>query len=223
MTRNEKINKLLELHDRYAECEACKLYTMRKRSMRGMGNPDAGIVFVVERASPEETKLGSFLASERYNLILDTLFEFAGRQRSDFWFTPLVACPTTIISANTSAMPVETTPLPKNKEIAACRPRILEEIHIIAPRLVVAMGQHAAKALIQKDPMTLHYNLGEIHEGSIVGDYGTYPMPVMLTHSLHTLLTQPDLSADGLWNKVAKHIAEAVEIVSFLEGVKWVE
>lgn len=221
MIRNEKITRLLELGDRYAACTECKLHKMRRNSMRGVGNPDASILFILERASPAEAKSGDFLTCARYNLILDTLLGFVGKARSDFWITPLVACPTTIISANKTAMPIEATPVPKSKEISMCRPRIHEEIHIVEPRLVIAMGQAAAKPLIHKEALSLHYNLGEIHEGMVEGDSGPYPMPLLLTHSLHALLTQPDMSTNGIWNKVANHIALAVEIVEFLEGTTW--
>jgi uracil-DNA glycosylase family 4 len=222
VTRNEKITALLALNDKYGSCTDCKLHRMRRgRSMRGTGNPDARVLFILERASPEEAKTCAFLTSGRYNLILDTLFGFSGKRKEDYWLTPLVACPTTIISDNTRAMPIEATPVPKSKEIAACRPRIHAEINIVAPELVVAMGQAAARPIIHKEPLSLNYNLGEIHEGLIDGETGTYPVPVLLTHSLHALLTQPDLASGGIWNKTAGHIALAFEIVEYLGSERW--
>lgn len=218
-----KRRRLVEIQAKYKKCRDCGLHEKRKTSLQGYGNPDAKIVFIFDRQSPEEAGSGEFLARTKYLHVINVLFDFVGRDPSEFWFTPLVACPTTIIPTVSMGMPIEHVPLPKNKEIDACSTRIAEEIHVIEPRLVVAFGQLAARALIKKNTPSLHYNLNEIHEGTVRGDFIQYPVPVVLTYSLHTLLTLPDTNEGGTWHRTAQAINKAIEISDFMESMSWHE
>jgi uracil-DNA glycosylase family 4 len=215
-----KRRKLNEIQAKYKKCTECPLHEKRRTSLQGYGNPDAKIVFIFDRQSPIEASSGDFLKDTKYLEVIQVLFNYIGRSYDDFWFTPLVACPTAIIPTNT-LMPIEHVPLPKNKEIDACSLRIAEEIHVIEPRIVVALGQPAARALIKKNTPSIHYNLNEIHEGRVQGDYIQYPIPVVLTYSLHALLTVPDTNEGGTWHKTAQAIHKAIEISDFMESMKW--
>lgn len=218
-----KQRRLVEIQAKYRKCQECSLHEKRKSSLKGYGNPEAKVVFIFDRQSPQEAGSGEFLKGTSYLDVIKVLFEFVGRDPSEFWFTPLVACPTTIIPTVITGMPIEHVPLPKNKEVDACAARIAEELHVIEPRLVVAFGQLAARSLIKKNTPSLHYNLNEIHEGTVQGEFIQYPIPVVLTYSLHALLTNPDSNEGGTWHRTAQAINKAIEISDFMESMPWQE
>lgn len=219
-----KLRKLVEIQAKYKKCRECPLHENRRTGLVSYGNPASKVVFVVDRLSPLEVTSGDFLVGTNYLSTLGILFDYLGKKVDDFYFTPLVACPTTKIPSNLpkeELARIEHVPLPKNKELEACAKRLHEEIHLLEPRLIVAFGQLAAKALIKKDTPSLHYNLNEIHEGSVKGDFIDYPVPVLLTYSLHTLLTNPDTEDGGIWHKTALAIHKAIEIATFMEELTW--
>jgi uracil-DNA glycosylase family 4 len=175
-------------------------------------------MFLLDRQSVDDVKHSTFLYSYDYRIAIESLLDYAGVDRNDFWFTPIVSCPTLIMPTDKKAMVPEVTPLPKDAEVAACSGRVHQEAHIISPEIIVAMGQLAAKVFIHKGGPTIHYNLGDTVEGHIRGDLVEYPVPVLLTYSLHALLVAPDFTENGPWHKVGQHIHTAVHIAKQLRG-----
>lgn len=164
-----------------------------------------------------------FLSDKLQNTIVKTLLEYAGLTMEQVWFTPLVGCPVVNIPPSVK-QPPDAVAVPKNVPIDACSARIQEEVRIIEPHIVVAFGQAAARSLIKKNAPSIHYNLGEVHEGLVQGVLCTFPVPVLLTYSTHALIIEPDYEQDnGVWAKTAGHIALAARIASFMEEAREVQ
>lgn len=213
VARQEQLKGLL---DGFKDCTACQLCKNRRRLFTGFGNPQASVVFVLDRHAIEDVASAEFLAGNPYKVVLQTLFEYAQEDWLDYWFTPVVSCPTMVMPLDRTKMPPEITPLAKASEVAACSVRLHKEVHLLAPDVIVAMGQLAARAFIPKDTPTIHYNLGDTLEGFVQGDFIRYPLPLVLTNSLHTLMSQPDGSAGGPWHKTAQHVHLALSIAKRL-------
>ena len=210
--------RLRDIYDEYSTCKACKLCAYRDKAFTGIGNPKSPVIFVVDRPHPLDIAYASFLRMpSAYTSILDAIFDYTGRDWREFWVTPATMCPPARV-APIGERPLESSPLPKPKEVIACAGRLHKEIHAIGPELVVMLGQSGMKALIPTDTPSIHYNFGEIHEGLVRGDYGMYPVPALLTSSLHMLLTTLKLDEGGLWNRTALHISKAIQIAEYLRG-----
>lgn len=57
---------------------------------------------------------------------------------------------------------------PKPAEVAACRPRLLEQIYLVDPVLIVALGGTAAEALLKKS-ITITASSGVLHHMKVPG------------------------------------------------------
>lgn len=209
---------LLQIYTTYSKCEACKFAKNRRKIFMGVGNPNASILFILDKTHYLDILNDTFLPTNSpYRDILSVLFEMAGASWKDYYYTPATLCPSASLP-QAGERPLEQAPAPKPKEVRACTPRIQEELFVIAPLLVVCFGQVGVRSLIPTDAPSLHYNLGEIQEGTTIGEFGTYPVPVMLTNSLQSLLAQPDMSENGAWAITASHIKNAIRITKVLQG-----
>lgn len=136
----EEKRKLLEdVASRISSCKLCELHRERKRAVPGDGNPTASVIFVGEAPGYEEDRKGRPFVGKSGNLLTSKIKEFLGMSRTDVFITNVVRC----------RPPQNRTP--EKGEIEICSKYLFEEIEIICPELVVALGAPAAKVLTMKD------------------------------------------------------------------------
>lgn len=205
---------LVELAARYRTCTACKLHKVRRRTFDGVGNDRATVVFVLDRLFSDEVLNHQFFVKSQYEFVLQYIMDSIGKSIGDYWYTPVVLCPTAIPEPRS----VDVLPAPKHADVKACSSRLLSEINCIDPEVVVALGQQSIRAFFPSETPSAQYNLGEMREAMVPGEHVHYPVPVMFTHSLQTLLTRQDFSRGGLWQKTCSHIATAIDIAEFLRN-----
>ncbi len=125
---------LEELREQLAAFDGCNLKFTAKNLVFADGNPTASIMFVGEAPGREEDLEGvPFIG--RSGQLLDRMFAAIGLDR------------TSVYIANTIPWrpPGNRTPTPLETEI--CRPFFERQIELAAPKLLVALGGPAAKAL----------------------------------------------------------------------------
>lgn len=125
---------LAELRERLAAFDGCNLKFTAKNLVFADGNPEASIMFVGEAPGREEDMEGlPFIG--RSGQLLDRMFAAIGLDR------------TKVYIANTIPWrpPGNRTPTPLETEI--CRPFFERQIELANPKLLVALGGPAAKAL----------------------------------------------------------------------------
>lgn len=206
------------MYGRWRDCSACRLCSYRRRLFEGVGNPSAPVVFVIDRQSPPEIQQMKFFLDTPYEKIIQGIGEYAGRDMSQYWYTPVVACPTSL-PPRFDERPPETAPPTKNKEVAACAPRIFSEIQLIEPEMLVAFGTQAVRTFFPTETPSLQYYAGEIREAKLPGEHGDYNMSVLLLPSLHTLYTQQDMeNRNGLWVKTFQKLALALDVADRLRN-----
>ncbi len=211
---------LLELNFQYRSCQQCKLSAFRKRPFEGVGNPNSPVVFVLDRFSPAEIASQRFLVGTEYADVLGAIGEYMGKNMDEYWYTPVVLCPTTLMPGH-DERPMEVTPLPRRKETTACSGRLRDEIACIEPELVIACGTPALHALFPRNTPTLQYNVGEIREAPFQGEIVEYTVPVLLAHSLHALFTrQTEIEEGGLWEKTMRQMHLAINHAEYLRGIR---
>ncbi|MBW3011242.1 uracil-DNA glycosylase [Candidatus Woesearchaeota archaeon] len=136
MKKDERAEKLLELHKRIRRCSLCFLSRSRMVAVPGTGNMNAKIFFVGEAPGNEEDKIGRPFVG-RSGKFLDWLFGKYGFDRKKVFITSIVKC-----------RPPKNRK-PKPEEISVCRSMYLQEqIRLIQPKVVVLFGEVALKAML---------------------------------------------------------------------------
>jgi len=129
---------LAAIRDEMGDCTRCKLHAGRKNLVFGVGNPDARLMFVGEGPGRDEDEQGEPFVGAAGQL-LTKIIEAIGLDRSDVYIANVVK----------SRPPNNRNPEPD--EIAACLPFLEKQIDAIGPKVLVALGNVAAKTLLKTD------------------------------------------------------------------------
>ncbi len=135
----EKIKLLKDIAERIRNCKSCELWKGRKKAVPGDGSPYAEIAFVGEAPGYEEDRKGRPFVGRSGELLVKMIKEVLGLERKDVFITNVVRC----------RPPGNRTP--DKKEIEKCSPYLFEELSVVKPKLVVALGAPAARVILGKD------------------------------------------------------------------------
>ena len=123
-------------------CRGCPLHEDATQTVFGEGKVGARVVLVGEQPGDEEDRTGRPFVGPAGRL-LDELLDRAGIDRSEAYVTNAVKH-------------FKWTPRgkrrihakPSNGEIAACRPWLESELHLVKPEALVVLGASAARSLL---------------------------------------------------------------------------
>jgi uracil-DNA glycosylase len=119
-----------------AGCTRCRLSQGRTQVVFGQGDPHADLMFVGEAPGFHEDRQGVPFVGPSGQL-LNRLLEGIGLRRQDVYIANVVK----------SHPPQNRDPLPD--EIAACRPWLDAQVRLVDPKVVVTLGNFAAKTLLE--------------------------------------------------------------------------
>jgi uracil-DNA glycosylase family 4 len=119
-----------------AGCTRCRLHQSRTQVVFGQGDPQADLMFVGEAPGFHEDRQGLPFVGPSGQL-LNRLLEGIGLRRQDVY----------ICNAIKSRPPSNRDPLPD--EITACRPWLDAQVRLVDPKVVVTLGNFAAKTLLE--------------------------------------------------------------------------
>jgi DNA polymerase len=119
-----------------AGCTRCRLHESRTQVVFGQGDPHADLMFVGEAPGFHEDRQGQPFVGPSGQL-LNRLLEGIGLRRQDVYVANVVK----------SRPPKNRDPLPD--EIAACRPWLDAQIRLVDPKVVVTLGNFAARTLLE--------------------------------------------------------------------------
>jgi len=106
-----------------------------------VGNPDAELMFIGEAPGADEDKQGEPFVG-RAGQLLTRIIETMGFTRGDVYIANILKCrPDTPPGSSGNRAP---TPL----EMQTCRPYLIEQIEIIQPKVLVALGAVAVEGLL---------------------------------------------------------------------------
>jgi uracil-DNA glycosylase family 4 len=117
-------------------CTRCRLHQSRTQVVFGQGDPDADLMFVGEAPGFHEDRQGLPFVGPSGQL-LNRLLEGIGLRRQDVYIANVVK----------SRPPGNRDPQPD--EIAACRPWLDAQIRLVDPKVVVTLGNFAARTLLE--------------------------------------------------------------------------
>ncbi|MCK4577629.1 MAG: uracil-DNA glycosylase [Candidatus Marinimicrobia bacterium] len=127
---------LQAFNDDIKSCRKCALGASRRNFVFGAGNPDADLVFVGEAPGEREDQLGEPFVG-RAGILLDKILAAIDLTRQDVYILNVLKC----------RPPNNRDPVPE--EVKQCEPYLKQQLRIIKPKLIVALGRVAAKTLLR--------------------------------------------------------------------------
>ena len=140
---SESRTTLLAIHEDIGDCTRCKLHLQgRTQIVFGVGNPDADLMFVGEAPGADEDIQGIPFVG-RAGQLLTKIIEAIGLTRDQVYIANVIKC----------RPPGNRNPDPD--EVETCEPFLFRQIDAIQPKVIVALGTFAAKALLKtQDPIS---------------------------------------------------------------------
>lgn len=155
MSEKSKETELENLRRRVQRCRRCELWKTRRNPVFGEGPADARIMLVGLGPGRQEDLQGRPFVGAA-GKFLDRLLEEAGLRRDQLYITNVMKCY-----------------LPDNRasedQVKACSPYLDQQIEIIQPELIIALGNLAASYLLGKfglKPESMEKMHGKVYEAS---------------------------------------------------------
>ncbi len=166
-TRPDAEAALGALKDDVAACTKCPLSGSRTQTVFGQGNPNADLVFVGEAPGQNEDEQGLAFVGKAGQLLTDIIQKGMNLTRDDVFICNVLKC-----------RPPDNRD-PKPDEVAQCLGYLAQQLDLIQPKVICALGGHAAKTLLQTSEST----------GRLRGRWHSYRgIPVRVTYHPSYLL-----------------------------------
>ncbi|MBI4808943.1 MAG: uracil-DNA glycosylase [Nitrosomonadales bacterium] len=140
-----------ELKQMVRDCTACKLRAGCTQTVFGVGDENADWLFVGEGPGADEDLQGEPFVGQAGKLLDSMLAAIKLKRGDNVYIANIVKC----------RPPGNRTP--EADEIATCLPYLQQQIALIKPRLIVALGKTAATVLLGRDA-TLGSLRGTVHD-----------------------------------------------------------
>ena len=177
------------LNEQVKACERCGLCKTRTQTVFGVGNPQADLVFVGEAPGFDEDKKGEPFVGRAGQLLTDIITKGMKMTREDVYICNILKC----------RPPKNRDPNPE--EVRHCEPYLQQQLDILQPKVICALGGVAAKTLLKTEEST----------GRLRGSWHNYEgIPLRVTYHPAYLLRQP--------SEKAKTWADIQEVMKVLAG-----
>ena len=134
---NEILHTDLDLFNQsICNCQKCPLSQTRQNFVFGVGNPKADIVFIGEAPGKQEDLQGVPFVG-RAGKLLDKILAAIELTRNDVYICNVLKC----------RPPNNRDPL--SSEVEKCEPYLIKQLHLISPKLIVALGRIAACTMLK--------------------------------------------------------------------------
>jgi uracil-DNA glycosylase family 4 len=123
-------------------CRKCEIGSTRTNSVYGEGDPCSPVMIVGEGPGENEDRLGRPFIG-RAGELLEKMLAAIGLSREDVFICNTVKCRPTFDDGKRLR-----NRAPEPQEMQNCRPYLEEQIEIVRPRLILALGAPAAKSFM---------------------------------------------------------------------------
>jgi len=169
-------------------CEKCSLCKTRTQTVFGVGNIQADLVFVGEAPGADEDAQGEPFVGKAGQLLTDIIVKGMKMKREDVYICNVLKC----------RPPNNRNPNPE--EMSLCEPYLIQQLSLIRPKVICALGGVASKCLLQT----------EASVGQLRGRWHNYQgIPLRVTYHPAYLLRTP---ADK--GKTWEDIQEVMKVLS---------
>ncbi len=159
-------NEWISLQNQVSGCRSCALCETRTQTVFGTGNRRAGLMLIGEAPGQDEDLQGEPFVGKAGQL-LNEMLRAIGFQRQEVYIANMLKCRP---PANRD---------PEQSEIMACNTFLQQQIALLQPKLILAVGRIAAQNLL-KTQLTLTKLRGAIHQ------YGNIPL-IVIHHPAYLL------------------------------------
>jgi len=180
-----KADLLTAVRERVRVCTKCKhLACSRTQTVFGVGNPDADLMFIGEAPGADEDQQGEPFVG-RAGQLLTRIIRAMNFAREDVYIANILKCRPDTAPGSFGNRP------PTPAEMQTCRPYLMEQIDIIQPSVLVALGAVAVEGLLGMR--------GTMRE--LRGRWHTYnSIPLMITyHPAYLLRNQSSSEKRKVW------------------------
>ncbi len=164
-----------QLQQTVASCTRCELAKSRTQTVFGSGNRQADLMFVGEAPGADEDRQGEPFVG-RAGMLLTEMIKSIGFSRDQVFIANILKC----------RPPKNRDPLPQ--EVRCCTPYLQQQINLIQPKLIVALGRIAAHFLLDSDA-PLGKLRGQLYH------YGELNTPLLISYHPAYLLRSPGQKA----------------------------
>ncbi|MEQ1852372.1 MAG: uracil-DNA glycosylase, partial [Chthoniobacteraceae bacterium] len=138
-----KASRLAALRTPVLACTLCPhLVKSRTQVVFGTGNPEAELMFIGEAPGADEDLVGEPFVGKAGQL-LTKIIETMGFRRADVYIANILKCRPDMPAGESGNRK------PTAAEMATCKPYLLQQVEIIQPRLIVALGATAVDGLLK--------------------------------------------------------------------------
>ena len=133
---------LAPIQARVTVCTKCPhLARSRTQTVFGVGNPDAELMFIGEAPGADEDARGEPFVG-RAGQLLTKIIETMGFSRAEVYIANVLKCRPDMPRGSSGNRP------PTPEEMQTCLPYLAEQIEIIKPKVLVALGATAVEGLL---------------------------------------------------------------------------
>jgi DNA polymerase len=162
----------IELKQAVPACTACGLHKTRTQTVFGVGDENADWMLIGEAPGAEEDRLGDPFVGQAGKLLDNMLAAIGLGRAKNVYIANVLKC----------RPPGNRNPEPD--EVAKCTPFLLQQINLIQPKLILAMGRFAAQTLLATDASIASLR-GRVHR------YAGVPL-IVTYHPAYLLRSLPD-------------------------------
>ena len=169
----DKNNKKLwsQLVTAVDQCTLCSLHKSRTQTVFGVGRRDADLLIIGEAPGAEEDRKGEPFVG-RAGQLLDAMLSAVGFVRDDVYIANILKC-----------RPPNNRD-PRTEEATACTPYLEQQLSLIQPKVILALGRIAAQWLLQCDTP-----IGRLRGN--VNQFGVQEIPLIVSYHPAYLLRSP--------------------------------
>lgn len=163
--------ELAALKKEVSVCEKCELHATRKQTVFGVGSAEADWLIIGEAPGADEDQQGEPFVG-RAGKLLNSMLLAMGLRREQVFIANILKC-----------RPPNNRD-PKPEEVVACESYLRQQIALIKPKIILAVGRIAAQNLLKVDTPI----------GKMRGNRYQYPdseLPVVVTYHPAYLLRSP--------------------------------
>ena len=219
--------KLDTIYDEWLDCRRCGLGASRGSAPVCVGNgPTNNPTYLLVMDSPTipDEASGGYLLGGDFSDLLKELLQAAGIPQEQVFVTGVVGCrPYTQVPATENDPAHEVDRIPDKAEITACAQRVTDIIYRTDPRIIVAMGDVAWRALVstkareKEGKRDIASACGSLFEAVIPGVRGVeLRYPVLASYSLRQINNNPNSATHGPLHATILSLARARSYVEWV-------
>jgi DNA polymerase len=167
----DKGDSWADLRQRVEKCQQCELHQGRTQTVFGVGDHNADWLIIGEAPGAEEDRQGEPFVGRAGKLLNSMLFA-CGLQREQVFIANILKC-----------RPPNNRD-PKPEEVSACSSYLKEQIDLLQPKIILAVGRVAAQNLMQTET-PIGKMRGQRYQ------YADTGIPVVVTYHPAYLLRSP--------------------------------